>query len=180
MSNVPESEQTDQQASEAAVDSNEGEAKSNEVESKFKEALEFKNKYFYLAAEMENMRKRYNREMEQITKFGTEKVLTGLVEVVDNFDRTVNALNKDSDDKVKNIALGIEMVRQQFLHTLSENGLKAIDSLGKIFDPNLHEAIGQKQDDNAKEDQILEEFEKGYLLNGRLIRAAKVIIAKNG
>jgi molecular chaperone GrpE len=173
-----ENQANQEQAPESKPSSDEATAGLSELENKLKEALEFKNKYFYLAAEMENMRKRYAREMDQITKFGTEKILTGLVEVVDNFDRTLTALKKDNDEKVKNIVTGIEMVRNQFLHTLAENGLKVVESLGKSFDPNMHEALGQRAAENAKEDEIVEEFEKGYMLNGRLLRAAKVIIAK--
>lgn len=140
---------------------------------------DFKEKFYYLAAETDNMRKRFEREKDNWIKYGNEKILNSLVEVVDNFDLTVNALVSDTDPKVKNILVGIEMVRKQFMEVLSQNGLSAIESLGKEFDPNFHEAMGTQKAEGKNENEIILEYKKGYLLNGRLMRAAKVIIVKN-
>lgn len=140
---------------------------------------DFKAKYYYLAAEIENMRRRAEREKENLLKFGNERVLSALIGVVDNFDLTVNALRSDNDDKVKNIVKGIDMVRGQFLDILKQNGLTTVESLGKTFDPNFHEAVAQAPADGKKEDEIVQEYQKGYVLNGRLLRAAKVVVAKN-
>lgn len=140
---------------------------------------DFKAKYYYLAAEVENMRKRFEREKENLLKFGNEKVLSGLVGVVDNFDLTVNALKNDNDDKVQNIVKGIDMVRSQFLEVLKQNGLTQVESLGKIFDPNFHEAVAQAPAEGKKDQEIITEYQRGYVLNGRLLRAAKVVVANN-
>ncbi len=145
-----------------------------------KEGPDFKAKYYYLAAEVENMRKRFEREKENILKFGSEKILSSLVSVVDNFDLTVNALKNDNDEKVQNIVKGIEMVRGQFLDVLKQNGLTPVESLGKIFDPNFHEAVAQAPAEGKKDQEIITEYQKGYVLNGRLLRAAKVVVANNG
>ncbi len=142
------------------------------------ESEDYKAKYYYLAAEMENMRKRFDREKESLLKFGNEKILNGLIEVIDNFDRTVDSLVSDEDEKIKNIVKGIEMVRTQFLETLENNGLKRIEALGEQFDPNFHEAISQQEVEGEEEDKIVQEFQKGYMLNGRLLRASKVVISK--
>lgn len=142
------------------------------------ESEDYKAKYFYLAAEMENMRKRFEREKENLLKYGNEKILNGLIEVIDNFDRTVDSLVSDEDEKIKNIVTGIEMVRTQFLDTLQNNGLKRIEALGEQFDPNFHEAVSQQEVEGEKEDKIIQEFQKGYMLNGRLLRASKVVISK--
>lgn len=144
-----------------------------------KEEVDYKSKYFYLAAEMDNLHRRNNNEREKLLKYGNEKVLSSLVEVVDNLDRTISALEKDDDDKVKNIVTGVNMVRKQFLDVLSQNGLSEVESLGKIFDPNFHEAMAQQPAEDKEDQEIITEFQKGYVLNGRLLRAAKVIIAKN-
>jgi molecular chaperone GrpE len=140
---------------------------------------DFKAKYYYLAAEVENMRKRSEREKENLLKFGNEKILTGLVGVIDNFDLTVNALKNDNDEKVQNIVKGIDMIRSQFLDVLKQNGLTIVESLGKVFDPNFHEAVAQAPADGKKDQEIITEYQKGYMLNGRLLRAAKVVVANN-
>jgi molecular chaperone GrpE len=84
---------------------------------------DFKAKYYYLAAEVENMRKRSEREKENLLKFGNEKVISSLVSVMDNFDLTVNALKNDNDDKVQNIVKGIDMIRSQFMDVLKQKYL---------------------------------------------------------
>ncbi len=143
-----------------------------------KKEEDFKAKYYYLAAEIENMKRRYDREKENLLKFGNEKVLSGLLTVVDNFDLTVNALKTDNDDKVKNIVKGIDMIRSQFLDVLKQNGLTQVDALGKKFDPNFHEALSQTKAEGKEDDEIIQVYQQGYSLNGRLIRAAKVVVAK--
>lgn len=150
-----------------------------EMEAPSKEQEDFKSKYFYLAAEMENMRKRFDREKQNLLKFGNEKVLSDLIEVVDNLDRTLEALNSEEDEKVKNILTGVDMVRKQFLDVLTSNGLERIESVGQKFDPNFHEALAQQPAEGKEDDEILMEYQRGYILNGRLLRAAKVIVCKN-
>lgn len=142
-----------------------------------KEEIDYKSKFFYLAAEVENMRKRFEREKEGIVKFGTEKVLSSLVPIIDNLDRTIEATQKEQDEKIKNLRTGVEMIRHQFLHVLEGAGLKQMSDKGKAFDPNFHEALMQEESADQPEGTILKEFEKGYLLNGRLLRAAKVVVA---
>ncbi len=139
---------------------------------------DYKSKYFYLAAEMENMKRRFERERENFLKYGSEKILSALIEVVDNFDRSIEALGSDEDKKVVNIRVGMEMVRTQFLEVLKAHGLETVQALGEEFDPNFHEAIGQQAVEGKKEQEVIQEYQKGYLLNGRLLRAAKVIVAK--
>ncbi len=141
---------------------------------------DFKAKYYYLAAEFENSRKRFEREKENLLKFGSEKILSNLINVVDNFDLTVAALRNDNDDKVQNIVKGIDMIRTQFLDVLKQNGLTTVEALGKTFDPNFHEAVAQAPAPGKEDQEIITEYQKGYVLNGRLLRAAKVVVANNG
>lgn len=161
----------------------EGEESSSETlktnESPNNKDEDYRAKYFYLAAEMDNMRKRYEREKENLLKFGTEKVLSSFLSVVDNFDLTVNALKNDNDDKVQNIVKGIEMIRTQFLDSLKHNGLIPVESVGKIFDPNFHEAVAQAPAEGKEHQEIITEYQRGFILNGRLVRAAKVVVANN-
>jgi len=153
----------------------------NEEADKVKEEVEdFKSKYYYLAAEMDNLRKRQDREKQNLVKFGNEKVLSGLLEVIDNLDRTLDAIGNDEDEKIKNVWTGIEMVRKQFLEVLKSNGLEQIETVGTKFDPNFHEAMAGQPVEGKENDEIITEFQKGYTLNGRLLRAAKVVIVNNG
>jgi len=149
-----------------------------EKEKVFSERDQFKEKYYYLAAEMENLRKRSERERTNLVKYGNEKILTGLLSVVDNFDLSLSALDGEQDEKVKNILVGVEMVKTQLLDILKQNGLTPIETEGKTFNPNFHEALGQREEEGKKENEIIEEFQKGYSLNDRVLRASKVIIAK--
>jgi molecular chaperone GrpE len=143
------------------------------------EEIDWKSKYYYQAAEMENFRKRAERERENLLKYGSEKILGDLLDVVDNFERTVDMLKFDQDQKVKNIVVGLEMVKKIFLDSLGKHGLSQLESLGKDFDPNFHEAMAQEYQEAKRPNEVLKEFQKGYVLNGRLLRAAKVVVASD-
>ena len=164
---------------EAEAKEGNSEASEESSEDSSKEDDSFKEKFYYLAAEMENMKKRFEREKDNLIKFGNEKVLSNLLDVVDNLDRTVDAISGDEDEKVKNIYSGIEMVRNQFLEVLKSNGLKKVEALGEIFDPNLHEAMAQQPAEGKKDQEVIQVYQHGYTLNGRLLRPSKVVIAKN-
>ncbi len=144
-----------------------------------KEEIDYKEKYFYLAAEYENFRKRMERERENTLKYGNEKVLSDLLEVVDTFERTIDMLRPDEDEKVKNLVVGLDMVNKLFLDKLDKHGLTPVESLGKDFDPNFHEAMAQEYMEGKKPNEVIKEFQKGYILNGRLLRAAKVVVASD-
>ncbi len=150
-----------------------------EGEQSKKEEIDYKARYFYVAAEMDNYRKRMEREKENLLKYGNERVLSDLLEVVDNFERTIDMLKHDQDQKIKNIVFGLDMVRKQFIDTVLKHGLTPVESIGKEFDPNYHEAMGQEYEEGKKPNEILKEFQKGYILNGRLIRPAKVVVASD-
>lgn len=145
-----------------------------------KQEEDFKAKFYYVAAELENSRKRFEREKENLLKYGNEKVLSGLIGVIDNFDLTVNTLKQDSDEKVQNIVKGIDMIRTQFLDVLKNNGLSMVESVGKQFDPNFHEAVAQAPAPGKENHEVITEYQRGFVLNGRLLRAAKVVVANNG
>lgn len=144
-----------------------------------KEEVDWKAKYYYLAAEMENNRKRAERERENIQKYGSEKIMGDMVDVVDNFERTIDMLKSDQDTKVKNIVVGLEMVRKLYVDSLGKHGLTQLESMGKAFDPNFHEAVGQEYAEGKQPNEIVKEYQKGYVLNGRLLRAAKVVVASD-
>lgn len=142
-------------------------------------ADEFKDKYYYLAAEMQNMQRRFDKDKENLLKFGSEKILKDLLEVVDNFERTLGFIKNDEDEKVKNIVVGIEMITNQMLTTLEKHGLKQVEAIGKEFDPNFHEAMSTEAKEGVADETITQVHQNGYTLNDRLLRPAKVTIAKN-
>ncbi len=153
------------------------EAGAASVEATKAEEIDWKSKYYYVAAEMENARKRMQREKEDIAKFGSERLIRDLLDVVDNLERTMDMLKMDQDPKVKNIVFGVDMVKKQFSDVLMKNGLTEVKTDGE-FDPNFHEALGQIEAEGKKTNEIISVQQKGYILNGRLTRAAKVTVAK--
>ena len=174
-----EANEAKEEAGEAMAEVEELHKEVDEISSEMKELLEFKDKFYYVAAEMENMKKRHERDMQSQIKYGNEKVLKGLLDVVDNLERTMQAIENDEDEKVKNIYIGVDMVKKQFVDVLKDNGLEQIEAEGKIFDPNFHEAMAQQPAEGKEDQEIIQVFQQGYMLNGRLLRAAKVIVAKN-
>lgn len=150
-----------------------------EAAEKKHEEVDYKEKYYYLLAEMQNMQKRVEKEKDSLRKFGNEKILKDLVDVIDNFERTLSFIAGDSDEKVKNIVVGIEMINKQFIESLGKHGLKQIDAMGQEFDPNFHEALAQQPAEGKKEMEVIQVHQSGYTLNDRLLRPAKVIVAKN-
>jgi molecular chaperone GrpE len=139
----------------------------------------FKEKYYYLAAEMQNMQRRSDKEKENLRKFGSEKILKDMLDIVDNLERTLGFINKDEDEKVKNIVVGVEMISKMFVESLQKHGLKQIDALGKEFDPHFHEALAQQASEGKDNMEIIQVHQNGYTLNERVIRPSKVVVVKN-
>lgn len=139
------------------------------------------DKYVRLAAEFENYKKREQRERESLLKYANERLLTDMLPVLDSLDQAVGAgsLGNSEDPMLKNLITGIKMVQKSFIDALERFGVQQFTALGKQFDPNLHEALQTVEDSAVPEGQVVQEFQKGYLLNGRLVRAARVVIAKN-
>merc|ERR1711976_1160523 len=140
---------------------------------------EFKEKYYYLSAEMQNMQRRFEKEKENLLKYGSEKILKDMLDVVDNLERTLGFIRNDEDEKVKNIVVGIDMIQKLFIDSLSKHGLKQIEALGEEFDPNFHEALAQQPAEGKPNTEVIQVHQNGYTLNDRVIRAAKVIVVKN-
>lgn len=139
----------------------------------------YKEKFYYVSAEMQNLEKRFEKEKQNLLKYGQENILSDLLDVLDNFDRTMGYIRKDEDKKVQNIAVGIDMIQKQLFEALGKHGLEKVEALGKVFDPNFHEAISQVAHEGSEDDTIHEVQQEGYLLNNRLLRAAKVVVVKN-
>lgn len=140
-----------------------------EVQLKEKDA-----KYLYLYAEFENYKKRAIKERSDAMKFGWENVARDLVEVIDNLERGLAHMPPGTD---KNLAAGLKMTLTQFRTALQKQGVALIETVGKVFDPEFHEAIGQEASSEYPEGTISSEQLKGYTLHGRLLRPASVMIS---
>jgi len=139
-------------------------------------AAEFKDKYLRAHAELENVRKRLEKEKVEFIKFATEGLITEMLYVIDNFDRAIDHMS--ASQKVESVIDGVKMIQGQFHGLLEKNGVTRIEAVGKKFDPYLHEAV-MHVDDDAKEDEtVVEEMQAGYLINGRVLRPAVVKISR--
>ena len=138
---------------------------------------ELKDQMLRRQAELENYRKRLIRDKEEAIQYANESLLRDILGFLDNMDRALDAAKKGGD--LNALIEGFEMTQNQLLSTLDKNwGLKAIDSVGKEFDPMLHEACMMTIDESLDKETVLEEFQKGYTLHGRVVRPSKVKIGK--
>jgi molecular chaperone GrpE len=141
------------------------------------ELADQKNKYLRALADFDNYKKRVALEQDQFVKFANEQIILEVLPALDNFKRALDITGniKAQEDLIKGIAL----VLRQMQDALKKFGVEEIEAIGKPYDPNLHEAILQKED-KGLENMILEEMQKGYTLHGRVIRPSMVIISKKG
>jgi molecular chaperone GrpE len=126
------------------------------------------------AADFDNAKKRLARDREEFLKFGQENMIRNLLPVLDNFHRALDhAGDEKNENNLKSLVTGVQMIFKQMQDLLQSQGLKKLETVGKKFDPHLHEAIGYVHDE-GEEDAIVGEVEAGYQLHDRLLRPAKV------
>jgi molecular chaperone GrpE len=138
---------------------------------------EYKNKALYLQADFENYRKRVEREKAEFRATANESLILDLLDVYENLERALEAAKK-SDAQPVQISKGLEMVHGQMKAVLERYGLKRIDAVRKQFDPRTMEAMMQEASADAEEDTVLDEIQRGYSLNSKVIRCAKVKVSK--
>lgn len=169
--NENSSQETENTAKNSANEVKEGLSETDTLKN---EVAELKDKYLRLYSEFDNFRKRTSKEKIDLTKTANEEVLKAILPTLDDFERAFKAIG--NDDNVKAAKEGIEIIYHKLYKTLEAKGLKAMSSIGEAFDPELHEAITQipapSEDLKGK---IVDEVEKGYYLNDKVIRFAKVV-----
>lgn len=139
-------------------------------------AAENYDKYVRAVAELENYRKRAVREKADAIQYGNETLLRDILPLVDGMDRALeHACNSEDFEAFKK---GLKLLQGQLLGCLQKHGVEMIDTAGKDFDPHVHEAMMQVESAEHEDRQVVGEFERGYLLNGRLLRPAKVSVCK--
>lgn len=127
------------------------------------------------AAEFENYKRRTESEISTLFKYQNEGLITELLPVLDDFERVLNSDNKQGLETFKK---GVELIYDKFKKVLERQGLKEIDSTGKPFNVNLHDALIQVESDKAAPNTVMDTAEKGYYLKDKVIRHAKVIVSK--
>lgn len=128
-------------------------------------------------ADFDNFRRRTRQEMEEIRRIALEEFLRGLLRVMDNFERALQAA-QDSQSFEK-LTEGVQLTHRQMQSLLREAGVHPIESVGKPFDPNLHEAVQRVESSEHPDGTVLEEIERGYMIQSRVLRPSRVKVVKN-
>ena len=147
------------------------------LEEKEKEAKENYDRWLRAVAELENYKKRMTKEKLDLSKYANEQLIKELLPIVDNLERAIEHSKNPKGSKALND--GVKMTAKQLIAVLEKNGIKRIEALNEPFDPNYHEAIMQLETQEHKENIVVKELEKGYLLHDRLIRPSRVAISKS-
>lgn len=132
--------------------------------------------YMRTYAEMENIKKRGIKEREELTKYANESFIKEILPVIDNLQKAISHAQNDRNSS--GLLEGIQLTLDGLMKTLEKAGVKEVEAEGKPFDPSFHEAISQQIDDRVAPGHVIMELQKGYLLNGRLIRPSMVIISQ--
>lgn len=138
------------------------------------ENKKLKEEYLRKIAEMENLRKRVEREKGEFYQYALSELLKELFDILDNFERALETQNKE---KVKSFREGIEMIYKQYQDLLMKQGVKPIEIKEKKFDPHLHQAFITEESEDVEEPEVVEELQRGYTLHNRLLRPALVKVA---
>ena len=168
------------------TNTDEGEKQNNKSMEKADEIIELKkqmasmkaeieekdDRYKRIMAEFENYKKRSAKERESLYDSIISEIVSSFLPVLDNLEKAAKAETKDEEYKK-----GVELMLQQFKDVLASKGVKEIETVGKTFDPELHEAVSSVVDENLGEKEIKEEFRKGYMIGNRVIRHSMVIVA---
>jgi molecular chaperone GrpE len=161
---------------ESASPVNEMEALLGEVERLRATVVGLRDETLRERAELENQRKRLARDVELARKFANERLLSDLLPVLDSLDAGLGAA---SGDDASALRAGLDLTLKQLLKVAADNGLTVVDPVGEAFNPDLHQAISQADAAGAAPGSVVQVFQKGYLLNDRLLRPALVVVARH-
>lgn len=147
------------------------------------EVDKYKDLYIRAQAEMENLRRRTQQELEKRSKFAVSSFAQDLLPVNDNLSRAMDAIPEEEkeNDLFKNLLVGLELTQKDLNSALEKNKITPIESVGHIFDPNLHKVVQEIDDPTQPSGMIVKEWQKGYMIGGdRVLREAVVIVTKGG
>jgi molecular chaperone GrpE len=141
---------------------------------------ELNDKLLRSLAESQNLRKIHDKEKEDLIKYSSSNFAREVLNIADNLERAFDLLKNNPEfnsDKFKDVKIGIELIEKELINSFERNGIKSIESVGKKFDPNYHQALNEVESDK-EEGTIVNEIQKGYMLYDRLLRPAMVSISK--
>ena len=165
-----EAEETEKAPEEKAAESEKG----DEEDPRDKKIEELNAKYMRLMADFQNQKKRFEKEKADIHQYANEKIVKNLLEVLDNFERALDAA-KDADPTLHE---GMELIFKQLMGALEKAGVSEIKALGEDFDPNFHNAVMMEETDEYESNKVSGVMQKGYTLNSRVIRPSMVKVAQ--
>lgn len=141
------------------------------------ELAEKQNEVLRLHAEVQNIRRRAEQDVEKAHKYGQEKLISELLPVIDNLERALQAAT-GNDEQVVALREGVELTLKSFLDCLKKSNVEALDPTGEPFDPQFHQAMSLVESDTAEPNSVVAVMQKGYSLNGRVLRPAMVMVSK--
>lgn len=147
------------------------------LEAKTEECKILHDKYLRLAAEFDNYKRVVQREQREQIKFGNEQLLKELLPALDNMERAIKAARDNKTAGHDALIQGVELTLKQLVGTLARFGVQAIETAGQAFDPTAHQAVSHVPSDSVPQDHIIDEFQKGYRLHDRILRAAMVSVS---
>ena len=146
------------------------------------EAEKFRDAALRAEAEMQNVRRRTAKDVEHAHKFGSEKLIQSLLPVVDSLEKALESSGMvselEQDSAAKAVLDGVALCHKMFLDTLEKEGVSVVDPHGEPFDPNLHQAMSMVENPDMEPNSVVAVIQKGYQLNGRLVRPAMVMVSK--
>lgn len=154
-----------------------------ELDSKAADSAAKQDQYVRAMAEMENVRRRMEKEKEETAKYAISKFAKDVLSVGDNFQRTIEAVPKgavDNDPALKNLLDGVVLAEREFRAVLERNGVRLVDPAGQAFNPHQHQAVMEKEDATVPNGTVLQVFQSGYLIDDRCLRPAMVVVSRGG
>lgn len=151
---------------------------SSEVDMLKEELVQAKEQVLRAAAETQNIRRRAEHDVEKAHKFGLEKIVNDMLPVADNLERSVVAASAENAD-IKAVIEGVELTLKSLVDALKRHKVEAVDPHGEPFNPEFHQAMSMVPNPDVEPNTVIDVFQKGYTLNGRLVRPAMVVVSKS-
>lgn len=185
MSDEQQNPNPEETLGEATIEAAEADPKENEapsdteakIEALEGQLLDANAQVLRAQADAQNARRRAEQDVEKAHKFGQDKIIADLLPIVDNLERALAAIDQ-TDEAMKTVIEGIELTHKSFVDTLARHNVSTINPEGEPFDPQLHQAMTMVVNAEVEPNTVLDVFQKGYSLNGRLVRPAMVVVAK--